>query len=34
MGALKKAMVGLTISGQNERYVSDIFVNEEKSYNK
>ena len=28
--ACKKSMVGLRTSGQNERYVSDIFANEEK----
>ena len=34
MGADKKAMDGLTNTVQNERYVSGIFDNQEKSYNK
>jgi len=34
MSADKKAMVGHRNSVQNERYVSGIFDNKEKSYNK
>jgi len=34
MGADKKAMVVVKNSAQNERYVSGIFVNKEKLYNK